>query len=373
MAGIYIHIPFCQSRCIYCDFYSTLHLNRREEYVAQLICEMEERKNEFLACAHAYNTLYVGGGTPSTLPPTLLRYLLLQTTTIFPLSNEAEVTIEANPDDVTPEWISTLKETPINRISMGTQTFDDKLLEFLHRRHSGFQAERAVRYLHEAGYTNLSIDLIYGIPGQNKDIWKKDIDKAISLGVPHLSAYSLMYEEGTAITRLRDEGKIKEMDEETSLWCYEYLCDRLEKAGYVHYEISNFAKPGFISRHNSSYWEGTPYLGFGPGAHSYDGQKIRRWNESDLLGYIKNGASHDTEELTEADLYNEFVMTRLRVREGINLELLRQRFGSKMHDYLIEQAKPHLEQGNLQQTGLNLSLTRGGIFVSNQVMSDLFI
>lgn len=372
MSGIYIHIPFCQSRCIYCDFYSTLHLEKREAYVEQLVREMQERQFELPISSRAYHTLYIGGGTPSTLPPTLLRHLLQETVRLYPLEAEAEVTVEANPDDITPEWITALRDTPVNRISMGCQTFDDGLLHFLHRRHSSLQTFKAVGMLQEAGYNNLSIDLIYGIPGQDKDTWRHDVEQALSLGVPHLSAYSLMYEEGTRLTQLRDKGEVEEVEESLSLWCYEHLCQELEKAGYEHYEISNFALPDFRSRHNSSYWQGLPYLGFGAGAHSYDGGRIRRWNEGDLLGYVANGPTFETEELTDDDLYNEYVMTRLRTREGIDLQMLEERFGPSLRQYCLKQAKPHLQQGNLQQTGQRLHLTRGGIFVSNQVMSDLF-
>lgn len=372
MAGIYIHVPFCQSRCIYCDFYSTLHLDLRQGYVSQLIREMQDRKEELPSRARTYHTLYIGGGTPSTLPPDQLQRLIVQATSIYPLAPGAEVTVEANPDDVTPEWIAMLKDTPVNRVSMGTQTFSDDLLRFLNRRHSSRQAIRAVHLLQDAGYTNLSIDLIYGIPGQDKTVWQQDVGHALQLNVPHLSAYSLMYEEGTALTRLRDAGKIQEADEEHSLWCYEHLCDALQTSGYEHYEISNFALPGWHSRHNSSYWEGKPYLGFGAGAHSYDGTNTRRWNECDLKHYVEQGPTYETEELSPTDLYNEFVMTRLRTRQGIDLQLLRERFGPGMLHHCMEQAKPHLTIGNLQQTDNILSLTRHGIFVSNQVMSDLF-
>lgn len=372
MTGIYIHIPFCQSRCIYCDFYSTLHLDKREHYVAKLLDEMRSRKAELEPRARTYHTLYIGGGTPSTLPPSLLCHLLQQSVELFPLQPGAEVTVEANPDDVTPEWVAMLKDTPVNRISMGTQTFDDTLLNFLHRRHSSQQSIRAVHLLQDAGYTNISLDLIYGIPGQDRDVWQRDVAQAISLDIPHLSAYSLMYEEGTALTQLRDRGKIEEMDEETSLWCYEHLCEATEKAGYEHYEISNFAHPGFHSRHNSSYWQGLPYLGFGAGAHSYDGERQRSWNDGNLLSYIAEGPTRQTEQLTDTDLYNEYVMTRLRTSKGLDLNMLEQLFGPAMLRYCLEQAKPHLQAGHLQQTGHVLSLSRGGIFVSNQVMSDLF-
>ena len=372
MAGIYIHIPFCQSRCIYCDFYSTLHLNRREAYVDALLCEMRERLEELPTHARTYNTLYIGGGTPSTLSPDSLQRLIHGCTDLFPLTEGAEVTVEANPDDVTPQWVSMLKDTPVNRISMGTQTFNDQLLRFLNRRHSSQQARQAVRILQDAGYSNISIDLIYGIPGQDRAIWQEDLRQALALDVSHLSAYSLMYEEGTALTRLRDQGKIRETDEDHALWCYELLCDQLQTAGYEHYEISNFARPGYRSRHNSSYWQGSPYLGFGAGAHSYDGDRIRRWNASDLLRHIQEGPDGDSEQLTDTDLYNEFVMTRLRTREGIDLEQAGRRFGTDRLKHLLQQAKPHLLSGNLQQTGQSIHLTRGGIFVSNQIMADLF-
>ncbi len=372
MAGIYIHIPFCQSRCIYCDFYSTVQLERRKEYVDALLREMRDRRDELPPDLRAYHTLYIGGGTPSTLPPAQLRRLLSGTLEYFPLAPGAEVTLEANPDDITPEWISMLRDTPVNRISMGTQTFNDALLTFLHRRHGSRQAVRAVHLLQDAGYSNLSIDLIYGIPGQDRKVWQEDVAQALSLEIPHLSAYSLMYEEGTQLTQLHDKGLCQEMDEDTSLWCYDHLCQQLERAGYQHYEISNFALPGYRSRHNGSYWQGTPYLGFGAGAHSYDGNRIRRWNAGDLRHYITQGPDHESERLTDDDLYNEFVMTRLRTLEGIDLQQTEQHFGPDRLKHLLRQAKPHLLRGNLQQTGQSIRLTRGGIFVSNQVMADLF-
>jgi len=372
MSGIYIHIPFCQSRCIYCDFYSTLYLDKRETYVEQLIQEMHSRKEELPESSRTYHTIYIGGGTPSTLSPKTLQHLLQSTTDIFPISNDAEITIEANPDDVTTEWVRKLKDTPVNRISMGIQTFDDNLLKFLNRRHNSQQALDAVKHLQEAGYNNISIDLIYGIPGQDEKRWKEDVEKAITLNIPHLSAYSLMYEEGTQLTTLKEKGKIDEVNEETSLWCYDYLCKRLSEEQYEHYEISNFARQDYHSKHNSGYWEGIPYLGFGAGAHSYDGARIRRWNEGNVLAYSENGPSYETEELTDVDLYNEYIMTRLRTRKGISLQELHDKFGKKAYDYCLKQSKSHLQQGNLRQMGHILSLTHRGIFISNQVMSDLF-
>lgn len=372
MSSIYIHIPFCQSRCIYCDFFSTTHLSKHAEYMEALVREMRERQDELPSHARVYHTLYIGGGTPSTLPAPLLRHLLEEAIALYPLTPGAEITVEANPDDITPEWVDMLKDTPVNRISMGVQTFDNNLLHFLHRRHDASQVSQAVHLLHDADYTNISIDLIYGIPGQDQKVWENDIAQALALDVPHLSAYSLMYEEGTALTRLRDRGQIEEVSEEHSLWCFDHLCNTLLDAGYIRYEISNFARPGFESRHNSSYWKGIPYLGFGAGAHSYDGNSVRRWNASSLQQYMSDRNSFETETLTTDDRYNELVMTRLRTHDGLNLDMLASIFGSTAKEYCLQQALPHLQRGNLQQKGQNISLTRAGIFISNTVMSDLF-
>jgi len=373
MPSVYIHIPFCQSRCIYCDFYSTTSIKDQERYVECLLQEMRSRKNEMPSRAHTLS-IYIGGGTPSTLPPHLLQRLLNETASLFSPTTDAEITVEANPDDVTEEWVVALRQTPVNRVSMGVQTFHDDLLKTLRRRHDAQQAIEAVHRLQDAGYNNLSIDLIYGLPGQTLEMWKSDILQALSLKVPHLSAYSLMYEEGTPITYLLEQGKIKEMDDETSLQCYQMLCDELKKAGYLHYEISNFSLPNMHSRHNSAYWTGQPYLGFGAGAHSYDGGTIRRWNHSSLHDYLDSPLTcFEEERLSATDLYNEFIMTRLRTSKGFDLNDLQKRFGENAAHYCQDMMKPHLQQGNLVQTGSQVCLSRLGVFVSNDVMSDLFI
>lgn len=384
MASVYIHIPFCESRCIYCDFYSTTQSAQKGRYVDCLIREMEQRRDEWQDASRAQtSSIYIGGGTPSTLSPTLLSRILEAVTRIYPPMPDAEITVEANPDDVTDEWVEALTHTPVNRISMGVQTFDDNRLKLLHRRHTAAQAQEAVQRLKAAGYHNISIDLIYGLPGQTLADWEQDVAKAIALQVPHLSAYSLMYEEGTALMRLLDEGKVSEMDEDESWRCYELLCQCLEQAGYAHYEISNFALPGWHSRHNSGYWDGTRYMGFGAGAHSYDGMNKRRCNLPSLDDYMtaleNTGTSatgshpyFEIEELSITDLYNEFVMTRLRTAKGLALDEVLQRFGNDLYQYCINTAKPHLQRGNLLQTGSVLSLSRKGIFVSNDIISDLF-
>lgn len=386
MPSVYIHIPFCQSRCIYCDFYSTTHIVKQEQYVDCLIREMRSRLNEWplhddLSLARAQTlSIYLGGGTPSTLPAPLLQHLLKTVVELFPPTQDAEITIEANPDDVTEQWVEMLKQTPVNRVSMGVQTFHDDLLHTLRRRHTAEHARHAVALLKKAGYHNLSIDLIYGLPGQTLEDWSNDIDAALSLGVPHLSAYSLMYEEGTPLMRLLEEGKVCEMSDDESWQCYDMLCKRLAQAGYEHYEISNFALPNHHSRHNSGYWEGTLYLGFGAGAHSYDGRRLRRCNVASLQDYLDaleqdcpSTDYYDTESLNDTDLYNEFVMTRMRTSKGVLLEELASRFGAEAYNHFMKMIQPHLQKGNLLQTGSSVCLTRRGIFVSNDVISDLFL
>lgn len=421
MASVYLHIPFCQSRCIYCDFYSTTNLAKQTLYADCLATEMQIRSAEWPKDAHTLS-IYIGGGTPSTLPPELLQRLFLTVVQLYPPTDDAEITIEANPDDVTEEWVKALKKTPVNRISMGVQTFQDSLLRTLRRRHDSNQAKRAVRLLQEEGYTNLSIDLIYGLPGQTLDMWKADIEQAILLGTPHISAYSLMYEEGTPITKMLEAGQIQEMDDELSWQCYEYLCKRLEEVGFEHYEISNFSLPGMHSRHNSAYWTGEAYLGFGAGAHSYDGKRTRRCNKDSLDKYLQNlratsqrlgfdqaastipetsmgvkknhemarwqeadiAAKHplettendsfyETETLSDEDLYNEFIMTRLRTAKGFGLEDLEKRFGQEALLHCLSMAKQHIQQGNLTLKEKQIQLTRQGVFVSNDVISDLFM
>ncbi len=366
--GIYIHVPFCQSRCIYCDFYSTTYgAEWKRSYVDSLKREMQLRREEINTSR--VPSLYIGGGTPSQLPSSLLLEFFRAIQDNFTLDKNAEVTIEANPDDVTPEWIASLLQTPVNRISMGVQTFSDSLLRFLNRRHTSRQAIEAVRLCQDAGYSNISLDLIYGLPGQTLSDWQADVKQLLSLDVPHLSAYALSYEEGTALSRMLQEGSVNEASDELSWQMYEYLIDETATAGMEHYEISNFAKPGMHSRHNSSYWDGSPYLGLGPGAHSYDGGRIRRSNNTSLKEYVLATADvpHQNEVLTPEEQYNELVMTRLRTASGLLLSLLT----PEQKSYCLEMAKPHILSGNLMQDALSLRLSRKGIFVSNSIISDL--
>ena len=369
VAGIYIHVPFCQGRCIYCDFYSTTEGEEwKSRYVDALLAELRMRRDELpLARVHS---IYIGGGTPSQLPARALSGILNEVCRLYSVDSDAEVTVEANPDDVTPEWLAALSHTPVNRLSMGVQSFDDALLRLIRRRHTAQQAVCAVEQAVRHGISNVSIDLIYGLPTQTMEQWQADVRQALALDVQHLSAYSLSYEEGTPLWRMLEQGRIEEADEELSLCMYEHLIDSTRAAGFTHYEISNFCRPGRHSQHNSAYWHGVPYLGFGPGAHSYDGMRTRRWNLSDLKGYVQASGSmppHQSEVLTDDELYDETVMTRLRTSEGLSLDLLTAAYRA----YCMAQAEPHLRAGRLEQAGSTIRLTRQGIFTSNDIISDL--
>lgn len=366
---IYIHIPFCKSRCLYCDFFSSTSGHLKEKFVDALLQEMNYRSEEIFS-ARA-NTLYIGGGTPSQLPVSQLLRIFEHLRDIVPVEDGAEITIECNPDDVTPEWLRGLGQTPVNRISMGIQTLDDGLLRLLNRRHTASQARSAVDMLLEAGYTNLSLDLMYGLPGQTMDMWAKDVLELLELHVPHLSAYSLQWEEGTALCRMKERGEVTEANEELSVEMYRFLCEATALAGMEHYEISNFAMPGMRARHNSGYWRNEPYAGLGPGAHSYDGKRRRCSNPADLNGYISSGGQPvpDVEFLCEDEWYEEQILKGLRTKDGVELHALPRRYA----DYAAKMAGPHIKAGRMALDGGILRLTEAGIFVSNDIMSDLML
>lgn len=377
MAGLYVHIPFCRSRCIYCGFFSTTLTRLAGEYVDAVCTELNTLAAD--PCYHrllqATQTVYIGGGTPSQLSPALLGRLFgAIEQTCGPLG-PMEVTMECNPDDLTEAYAAALAHLPVNRVSMGAQTFSDERLRFLHRRHNARQVGQAVERLRAAGISNISIDLMFGFPGETLPEWESDIREALALQVEHISAYSLMTEEGTRLSRMIREGKVKEIDEELSLSMYQTLIDRLTAAGYEHYEISNFARPGRHSRHNSSYWDGTPYIGLGAAAHSYD-VDTRWWNVSDVRQYISRitrgeSAVEEREQLSPASRYDDAVMTALRTRRGLSVEEVEERFGSDMKDYLMANALPHLQASRLTLANGRLRLTRQGLFVSDSVMADL--
>ena len=372
MAGLYIHIPFCASRCIYCSFYSTTRLDLRQQYVDAVCREMGMRMlpSAFATDPPTISTVYLGGGTPSQLTVAQL-HQLFDTLYIYKVEQNAEITIEMNPDDVTPQYAAALTGLGINRVSMGAQTFDDQRLRFLHRRHTAAQVSEAVCILRNAGIRNISIDLMYGFPGETIDDWQRDIDAVLALDVEHLSAYCLMVEEGTALYRMMNKGGDFLMcDEETERTMYEQLTDRLTAVGYEHYEISNFARPDYRSRHNSSYWHDMPYIGLGAAAHSYDGV-CRSWNVSDICSYI-NAVNHgelpsEGETLDDDTRYNDRIATALRTSDGLDLATLTDRH----RQYCIQEAQPFIKDELLSLTDNRLVLTRRGIFVSDMVMSAL--
>lgn len=375
MAGLYIHIPFCKTRCIYCDFFSSTESKYMESYVDALIAEMSLRKDEL---NEDINTIYIGGGTPSQLPAESIARIIESAKATFKTGKNMEITMEANPDDITPDFAGAVKTAGVNRISIGIQTFDDERLRFIRRRHDASTAIKAVETVKSAGIHNISIDLMYGFPSETLESWKEDINRALKLDVTHISAYSLMYEEGTPLHKMLSKGDFEEIDEELSLCMYKILIEKLKENGFTHYEISNFAKSGFHSRHNSSYWNSTPYIGIGAAAHSYDG-KTRSWNPSNIPLYIigvNNGnIDREYEVLTTAEKYNEMIMTRLRTQEGINIKTMKEYFEDKYIKYFLTNIKKHIQSGNIitNSEKHNFRLSKEGIFISNFIMSDLMI
>ncbi len=374
MAGIYVHIPFCKTRCIYCDFFSTTLLGMREKYVDAVCMEVKQQK-DYLG-GETVETVYLGGGTPSQLSVGQIGLILNAIWQTFKMSDSPEITVELNPEDVTPEYARGLNRLAVNRVSLGIQSFDDNILRFIHRRHNSSKAIEAVSTLQDMGFDNISIDLMFGFPQQTLDGWIKDINTALSLGVQHLSAYSLMYEEGTRLYSMLQDKEIQEIDDGLSLEMYRTLTSLIKEHGYTHYEISNFALPGHESRHNSNYWNSTPYLGVGSGAHSFNGTS-RQWNVSDIHQYIQgiNGgkAVREAELLTTDQRFNETVMTRLRTAKGLDLNCVSHQFGTAYVNHLEKAATPYYISGELEKDGQTVRLTEQGIYISNDIMSSLFI
>lgn len=382
MAGIYIHIPFCASRCIYCDFYSTTTVSLQDQYTEALCKEMELRKH-YLSDLQAdlqeptvIDTLYFGGGTPSQLSADNFRKIfqsLQQKIFSHPhyrLSSHPEITVECNPDDITGELLHTLKSLSVNRISMGVQTFSDERLKFLRRRHTSQEVYHAIDLIRQHEIDNISIDLIFGFPKQTLAEWEEDLQQAINLDVQHISAYSLMYEEGTPLYKMLTTNKVEEIDEKLSLAMFNTLIDTMVNNGFEHYEISNFAKPNHRSQHNSSYWKNTPYLGLGVAAHSYN-LSSRQWNVSHIKKYIQSLSNNEVpaeiEPLDDTTRYNDLIATALRTKEGICLD----RLDIINKEFLLKQAQKHLEQQTLMINNGWLSLTREGIYISDSIMADL--
>ena len=378
MAGLYIHIPFCASRCIYCGFYSTTSLKLRQQYVDAVVKEMALRGKRSEVRSKSLSTIYFGGGTPSQLTIPQLHQIFDAIYKYNKVQMGSEVTIEMNPDDVTEVFADGLCMLPVNRVSMGAQTFDDERLKWLHRRHTSQQVSEAMERLRDNGIRNISIDLMYGFPGETLDDWRRDIDAALALGAEHISAYCLMVEEGTPLAKMMHKGD-SPLNEELERKMYEMLIEKLTAAGYEHYEISNFAKPGHRSRHNSSYWQDIPYIGLGAAAHSYtmpggspfEKKAIRSWNVADIHQYIeaieRGELPSEKEEIDEDTHYNDRITVALRTSDGLDLGTLTERH----RRYCLKEAQRFLDDGLLKQHDNRLSLTRKGLFVSDYIMSSL--
>ena len=365
MAGLYVHIPLCRSKCAYCDFYSGPLKADPGQLVDALLNEYRHRRDEI---SEPITTVYIGGGTPSSLPiDSLLRLI-----DGLGIDRAAEYTVEANPEDVSTEWCRAIADTPVNRISMGIQSFDDRQLRLLGRRHSASDALSAVENLRSAGMAEISCDLIYGLPGQTPADWHASLTRLLDLGLPHFSSYLLSYEQGTRLWAMLQSGKVTEATEDEATDMFTMLCDEARRHGYEHYEISNFAKPGHHAIHNSSYWDGTPYLGIGPGAHSFDGT-VRRSVRTNLKEYIANNGigCFDTETESRSERFNDYIITSLRTSKGLSLARCESLFGQPMTDRLIKSARPLFASGSLLRNGDRLTIPEHHWLVSDRIFLDL--
>jgi oxygen-independent coproporphyrinogen-3 oxidase len=374
MAGIYIHIPFCKRKCHYCNFFSIASKKHIPAYLDTLKKEIELQK-DYLE-NNEINTIYFGGGTPSLFSARQIERILKDVNANFKVSGQAEITIEANPDDVTEGWVNEISSSGINRVSLGVQSFFDEDLAYLNRIHDGREAELAIMLLKSKGYDKLTIDLIYGIPGLTDENWEHNLNKFFQYDIPHLSAYALTVENKTALDALIKKGKSEAPDDKSAVSHFKTLLSLMEERGYIHYEISNFAREGFYSRHNSLYWTGGHYLGLGPSAHSYNGRS-RRWNKAsmkawmDLVSYFEE--SFEEEVLTKEQRFNEYVMTSLRTVWGCDLSVVRQEFGQEYLTELLSASDKHISNKLLIYKGSKLFLTSKGKLFADGIASDLFI
>lgn len=374
MAGIYIHVPFCKQACHYCNFHFSTSLGQKNALLSALYEEIAARK-AYLGDA-TINTVYLGGGTPSMLSKSDLTTLFNALYQHFNIADDAEVTLEANPDDLTEEKVAYLAKSPVNRLSIGIQSFVERDLQYMQRAHNAEEARRSVEMAKKAGITNITIDLIYGTPGMDHADWKYNLQTAFDLDVPHLSAYCLTVEPNTALAHEVEKGKAPDVDEVQAQQQFDILRQMATEAGFDHYEISNFAKPGFKSKHNSGYWKGIPYIGLGPAAHSFNGTD-RQWNIANNNKYIKalaHGEPYfEVEQLTPADRLNEYLMTGLRTSMGVNLDHVQKKFGNELMDHVLTEASHHLADGTLRLDNTTLHLPAEHRFLADSIISDLFV
>ncbi|HET8752839.1 MAG TPA: radical SAM family heme chaperone HemW [Salinimicrobium sp.] len=369
--GIYLHIPFCKQACHYCDFHFSTSLKKKGELVDALCTELQLRKDEI---PREIETIYFGGGTPSLLEAEELQQIFETIYANYKVSDNPEITLEANPDDLSEEKIKMLGNSPVNRLSIGVQSFFEEDLKLMNRAHNAAEALDSIS-LAKKYFQNISIDLIYGVPGMSEERWKKNLEITLDLGVPHVSSYALTVEPKTVLKKMIETGKIAAVEDLLAGNHYEILTETMEKAGFDNYEFSNFGKPGFFSRNNTAYWFGKPYLGIGPSAHSFDGNS-RKWNVSNNTLYIKSiqkgQIPAEIEELSTADRYNEYVMTRLRTKWGISISEVEEKFGSEYKNYLLKESKKGILDKLLELNGDRLYVSKKGKFLSDGVASELF-
>ena len=374
MAGIYVHIPFCKQICHYCDFHKEL-LNKEPTGLIDALCKEIKLQKDYLD-GEIINTIYFGGGTPSILRQELILKLYDTINKYHKINPDAEITIETNPDDVNAGYLKELEKSPINRISIGIQSFFDKELKILNRRHTAEQSFNSVKQAIKTGFSNVSIDLMYGIPGTDKELWEESIKKALELPVQHISAYHLTIEPGTVFAKMLKERKLKLMDEEQSVEQFRNLVEQLESKGFIHYEISNFCQKDYFSKHNTNYWKQHKYIGLGPSAHSFNGNS-RQWNTSDNNEYInkikKKKITYTKEILDEKTMYNEYILTSLRTMWGADLKYIEETFNKEARDYCISLSNRFIDYGMLERKGEFLVFTQQGKFISDNIISELLM
>jgi len=374
MAGIYIHIPFCKKLCSYCDFYHSTDLTNSRLFVDAVIREAEMRKG-YLTNVKV-STVYFGGGTPSILSPDDLKEIFTAIRSSYNICENCEVTIEVNPDDVTDDLLSAYRNIGINRLSIGIQSWRNNDLKLLNRRHNASQAALSIEKALKAGFSNISVDLIYGIPKMTLKDWSSNLEITLGFDIKHLSAYHLTFEKGTALSRMKEKGLVSEVDEEESNSQFHLLLEKTQAAGFVQYEISNFAKKGFFSIHNSNYWKQVSYIGLGPSAHSFNGYS-RQWNTPDLKTYIdgiiSGNLSFEREELDIKTRFNEYIMTSLRTMWGIDLDYVEKTFDKEGYDYITNLAGKFINYGLMNQDKNTLILTNQGKMISDNIIAELML
>ena len=373
MGGIYIHIPFCKQACHYCDFHFSTNMKKKTQMVDALCKELSLRKDEFKK--ETVETIYFGGGTPSVLEVSEIEKLIESVYDYYVITDSPEITLEANPDDLFENRINQLSKSSINRLSIGVQSFFEEDLKLMNRAHNASEAEGCIREAKKY-FDNISIDLIYGIPGMSNVRWKSNIEKALSFEVPHISSYALTVEPKTALKKFIEKGVVQDVDDEVAQQHFEILNETLTKAGYSCYEISNFGKPGYFSKNNTAYWQQKKYIGIGPSAHSFDGER-RGWNSNNNSKYIKSLAENmlpiEIEVLSKTDKYNEYVMTGLRTIWGISLSKIGLEFGEKYKEYLMKYAQKYIDEHLLFLDGDTLVATKKGKFLADGIASNLFM